>query len=45
MRFSKKTIAAISMVSVLMFSMVGCGSKGESNKTSKNADGSVTLNL
>ncbi len=45
MRFSKKTIAAISMASVLMFSMVGCGSKVESNKTAKNADGSVTLNL
>ncbi|WP_017211926.1 sugar ABC transporter substrate-binding protein [Clostridium beijerinckii] len=45
MRFSKKTIAAISMASVLMFSMVGCGSKVESNKTAKNADGSVTLSL
>ena len=45
MKFSKKTIAAISMATVLMFSMVGCGSQGDSSKTAKNADGSVTLNF
>lgn len=47
MKFSKKTIAAISMATLLMFSMVGCGGGGQdqSNKSAKSADGSVNLSF
>lgn len=45
MKFSKKTIAAISMATMLMFSVVGCGNQGGTTKETKSADGSVSLNL